>query len=51
MILTILLSIIFGFLAGCLGAVCIEAYLQRRATDQVGDYDAPTYETGKRRAG
>jgi hypothetical protein len=52
MILTILLATIFGLVGGVIGAAVLEAYFQRRATDVVGDFDAPPATTGgKRRAG
>lgn len=49
--ITIVLSLIFGFLGGVIGAFLVEAYLQRRATDVVSEYGAPIHQQGKRRAG
>jgi hypothetical protein len=38
-------SVLAGFGGGIVGAFCIEIYQQRRAQEQVGDYD---YEEEKR---
>jgi hypothetical protein len=47
----ILCCFLAGLSGGILGALFVEAYQQRRATELVGDYDYSDYQEGPRHAG
>jgi hypothetical protein len=49
-LVVILIALAAGFVGGVLGAAFMEAYLNRRATEQVGAYEVVDPNDGRRTA-